>query len=1180
MPLEYDELLESFVVEASEAVADLETDFLAIEEGGADIDTDLVAKVFRNIHSMKGTAGFCGLERIGALAHEMENILNLVRNKELVPTPGVVEVLLRGADQLTRMVADVLNSNESDTSQLEHELQVIEKLGPPEDRAEGADLAATAPADADADTAAAAVAETDEDEEEWEETDELWDIDDDDSEVDIPAVDGSVAFLLVPTAPMNEHRRAGRSIHMLEIDLLAQDEEQDRRPADIVRSLDEHGCIIQSYISLGPIPPLETADAEDLILLVLYATEVAPEMLPSVLMLPEDSCVLLADGAGAGAAMTGSGSEAGASANRDLEFDVAPAGSEDAAAASLEPAPAAAPPPAPAAATPASTPASPAASSAKAPPAETPQAQQYLRVSVGNLDTLMNLAGELVLSRNQLIQAASADNDEDTGETVDSIAARIDRITSELQEAIMQTRMQPVGSVFNKFPRIVRDLSKQLGKEIELDIHGKEVELDKSIIEAIGDPLTHLIRNACDHGVETPEKRTAAGKPGSGTVILKAFHQAGKVFITIEDDGNGIDPAKMRQKAAEKGMMSEDEASELSDIEAQNLVFNAGFSTAEKVTDVSGRGVGMDVVRTNIEYLGGMIEIDSQVGRGSRFQIQLPLTLAIIPSLVIFNDGNRYAIPQTNISELIRVKPEDIPDRIGTINDAEVLRLRGDLLPLIDLVDVVNDGRSLEEYTAARNVNRREESRQEAAAEAAAQRAAARVPGAAARAAADAAAIAAEMSAAPPATVVVEAPTQGDAHDTADTHDAPDPATPDDQQVSDEAAADGLEPSSMAGTTRAVNIIVVEAGTLRYGLVVDEVADSQEIVVKPLGRHMKSCQILAGATVLGDGQVALILDLTGVAVQGRLNKKAERVQSERREEGEVSGEVEKQSSLLFTNHDEEVFAVPTALISRIERIPAREIENLGGRDILQYGGKALPLMSLEHHVNAQPRPEQDHYHVVVFSFAGSDLGLIAPRLVDIRGISTEIDQNTFVENGVIGSVVEEEKSIRILDVVTLGRTAFPDRFTDASPMAGSGGQKVILLAEDSNFFRRQVVSFLESDGYEVVGCEDGQVAWQVLQDPNRRFDMILTDIEMPNMNGYELTRTVRADPMFAHLPIIALSSLSSDEDIKKARQAGVNAYQIKMDREALLAEIRGELKAAEERAGLGAAASAPQGVPA
>jgi len=333
MPLEYDELIESFVVEATEAVADLEADFLAIEEGGADIDDELVAKVFRNIHSMKGTAGFCGLERIGALAHEMENVLNLVRGKELVPTPGVVEVLLRGADQLTTMVQDVLNSNEVDTAQLEHELQLIERLGPPEDR-DGDAAAAAAPAagggaGGPSDDAGDGRDHDDHgDEESWEESDELFDVHDDESEVDVPAADGSVAFLLVPTGPMNEHRRAGRSIHVLELDLLAQDAEQDRRPADLVRSLEDHGTIIQSYVSLGPIPPLETAEADELTFIVLYATEVSEEMLPSVLMVPEEAVTFVASAAGGGAA-------------DDAADDApAPAAASDVAASAPSPAPA------------------------------------------------------------------------------------------------------------------------------------------------------------------------------------------------------------------------------------------------------------------------------------------------------------------------------------------------------------------------------------------------------------------------------------------------------------------------------------------------------------------------------------------------------------------------------------------------------------------------------------------------------------------------------------------------------------------------------------------------------------------------------------------------------------------------------------------------------------------------
>lgn len=1181
MPLEYDEIIESFVVEATEAVADLETDFLAIEEGGADIDDDLVAKVFRNIHSMKGTAGFCGLDRIGALAHEMENVLNMVRNKELVPTPGVVEVLLRGADKLTQMVADVLNSNEYDTHALEDELKLIESHGPPEDR-DGSETAPAAGGDTPADASDAGGGGGDDSGDDGDDDEgggEEWPFasDDDEGDYDVELENGTIAFLCIPKAQMNEHRREGRSIHVITVDLFQQDADADRTPTDVVSAFGEHGSILQAYVSTGPVPPLDVGEADELPFVALFATEVAEEDLAETLGIDEEAIELVADPAGA------VHEEHEPAEAQAPEAEQAPeAGTPAAAAAADAPEPAAAP--AAAAAAPAAAKPDPKKPAEKA---EAPKIEQYLRVSVTNLDTLMNLAGELVLSRNQLLQASTSvvdAKDDDGEENLDSIANRIDRITSELQEAIMQTRMQPVGSVFNKFPRIVRDLAKQLGKQIELDVHGKEVELDKSIIEAIGDPLTHLIRNACDHGVETPEKRAETGKGPEGTVILKAFHQAGKVFITIEDDGAGINADRMRSKAVEKGLMTEEAAAELPDLEAQMLIFHAGFSTAEQVTDVSGRGVGMDVVRTNIEALGGSIEIDSKVGRGSIFRIQLPLTLAIIPSLVVVDGANCYAIPQTNISELIRVKPEDIAGRIGRINDAEVLRLRGDLLPLIKLSAAVDDGRSAEEYANARNAGKRMQHDEEEAAQVDAPTASTGTP--------DATAPLADAPTVETGQMLDVAGAEGVADPAADAGPAAEAPTIENEVTpevaTDPAAVDppgheepppGFQPTELVDDREAVSIIVVEAGTLRYGLVVDEVADSQEIVVKPLGRHMKDCHLLAGATVLGDGTVALILDLTGVADEGRLDKTADRVETDSNE-GDGEFMTETQSSLLFTNNDEELFAVPTALISRIERIEASQIENIGGKDFLQYGGRALPLMSLENHISALPRAEQDHYHVVVFTFGGADMGLIAPHLVDIRGIPTDVDQDTFVENGVIGSIIENDRAIRIIDVLTLGRAAFPDRFEDDSPLGAAGGvPTTILLAEDSNFFRAQVTSFLSAEGYEVVGCEDGQIAWQVLQDPSRTFDMVLTDIEMPNMNGYELTRSIRSDPMFAHLPVIGLSSLSSDEDVKRAKDAGVNAYQIKMDRESLLEDIKTILEEARDRAGLGATTSA-QGVPA
>ncbi|MFK7961739.1 MAG: chemotaxis protein CheW [Phycisphaerales bacterium] len=1130
MSIEYDEVLESFVIEATEAVADLENDFLTIEENGENIDVDLVNKVFRNIHSIKGTAGFCGLQRIGGLAHEMENVLNLIRNQELNPTPGCMEILLRGADQLTAMVTDVVNSNEVDTSQLEEELKAVETLGPPEHRDANATAATAASSGAGSDEAPAPEGDGSPSSDSADDNGPF-SLNDDDDVYDVMLPDGSVAFLMIPTGSMNEHRRDGRHIHLLTLDLIAEQRGDERHPAMLLQELEENGSILQAYVSTGAVPPIETSIAEQLEFIVLYASATSSSELADLFDVNPASVTPIAEAAGSGDPIAAGGIGLGLSlgvpiAATDDSDDIA------AIAAELDAAPPAASP-APEAATAADGPASTAPSGSGStsaakpdtPRAETPQAQQFLRVSVQNLDTLMNLAGELVLSRNQLNQGVS---NEDGEESLESIAARIDRITSELQEAIMQTRMQPVGAVFNKFPRIVRDLSKQLDKQIELDIHGKEVELDKSIIEAIGDPLTHLIRNACDHGVEVPDARISKGKEGEGRVVMRAFHQAGKVFITIEDDGAGIDPDKMRANATKKGLMNEDEAQALSDSDAQMLIFHPGFSTAAAITDVSGRGVGMDVVRTNIEMLGGSIEIQSEVNVGTTFRIQLPLTLAIIPSLVVVNGDNRYAIPQTNISELMRVKPEDISERIGRIDDAEVLRLRGDLLPLISLRQVMKDPRIVDPGRKPKTKDT------------------------------DAAS---SPSAPAPAPVAATATAEVDGDER--------PKCP-----------PGMEPSSMIGEPEAINIIVIEAGTLRYGLVVDDVADSQEIVVKPLGRHMKNCQTLAGATILGDGDIALILDLTGVANHGRLSKRADRANAQREALDSDGISVEMQSSLIFSNHSTELFAVPTALISRIERVAAADLGKLGGKDILQYSGHSLPLISLEHHVNVLPREEHDHYHVVVFTFAGSDIGLIAPQLVDIHGISTQIDQVTFSEPGIIGSVIENERPVRIVDVVTLGRTAYPDRFVDESPKAVSRGPVSILLAEDSNFFRRQVISFLESDGYEVVGCEDGQIAWDVLQDPDRTFDLILTDIEMPNMNGVELTATIRADPMTAHLPIIALSSLSSDEDIKKARNAGVNDYQIKMDRDELLKAISTQLDAYRERAGLGVNAAAATGVPA
>jgi len=678
-----------------------------------------------------------------------------------------------------------------------------------------------------------------------------------------------------------------------------------------------------------------------------------------------------------------------------------------------------------------------------------------IRVSVGVLDKLMNLAGELVLSRNQLMQAIGSSDQS----SLDSIASRLDQVTSEVQESIMQTRMQQIGSVFSKFPRIVRDLSGKLGKQCLLNIEGKEVEVDKTIVEAIGDPLTHLIRNSVDHGIESPADRKRAGKPEEGTMNLRACYQAGKVRIEIEDDGAGIDPSKLKEKAISKGILTQERADQMGDREAIRLIFHPGFSMAAKVTDVSGRGVGMDVVKTNIAKLGGIVDIESTVGEGTLIVITLPLTLAIIPSLIVQCREDRFAIPQVNIAELVRVRGEELDKRIGHVQDAEVLRLRGSLLPLIRLADVVG-------------INKHAEPTETAITEGEAERA-------------------------------------------------------------------------------ALNIIVVETGEQQFGIIVDGLHDSEEIVVKPLSRHLQGAPCLSGATILGDGHVALILDVAGIAASEdircdeELNKDEKKVISHSDEDT--------QYMLLFSNHSSEHFAVSMDIISRIDRIETLQIDSVGGQELLQYRNITMPLIRLENCITARESEEAERLYVIVFEAAGKEVGLLVPILEDIRDVTTDIDQVTFVERGVLGSMVLSEKTTRFIDIFEIAELAHPEWFeTKEIEVEENKLPPLVLLAEDSGFFRKQVAAMMVEKGYRVVDCEDGQIAWDTLETGDFEFDVVVTDIEMPNMNGFEFAERIKQSPQWGHLPVIALTSLAGSADMQRGMDVGIDDYQIKMDRDKLL----------------------------
>ncbi|MBN1765804.1 MAG: chemotaxis protein CheW [Sedimentisphaerales bacterium] len=1043
------ELFASFVEEANEFLADVENDFLSIEEAGEQVDKELVNKVFRGIHSMKGSAGFLGLTSIGTLAHEMENVLNLIRGGELVPSSGIIDSLLKGADVLRTMVNHIDTSNDVDVSGNIKNLKAALSGKTTEEVKESLNR-----------------------------------------DVDISLPNGSLAFVMLKEMELVLRQRQGCHIYVAEVDFFADVHAKGSTPMEFLQNVYQYGELIDSYLSTAGIGDLSSDLPASMMFMIVLGSKLNQEELADALKLPVDQVHHIATPEQTLWESSGPIVPQGQNNQESAGPETAPESSESQPHQGI---------PNTRPKTESDRPAT------QAEGAGTTQVQTSLRVNVKVLDTLMNLAGELVLGRNQLLQ--EADSRDQRG--IESVAARIDQITSELQEAIMQTRMQPIGTVFNKFPRVVRDLSSKLGKQSELIIEGKDVEMDKTIIEAIGDPLTHLVRNSIDHGIETPDIRTACGKNIVGKVVLRAYHQAGKVNIAISDDGAGIDGSRLKEKAVEKGLLTQDQAGELNHRDAIRLIFHPGFSMAQKVTDVSGRGVGMDVVKTNIERLGGTVDIETEIGVGTTIIVKMPLTLAIIPSLIVRCGEDKFALPQVNINELVRIKASEVSRKIERLKKAEVLRLRGTLLPLVRLSKALETqsrfhdsvARELKENKRVNIADRRKES---------------------------------------PADRIPEV----------------DEATPSEHIDNQREGTDRRE-NTAAG---ALNIIVVETGHFRYGLIVDELYDSKEIVVKPLGRHMKDCHCLAGATILGDGRVSLILDIAGIAGHMKLIMPETDESGTDKSNAALQGD-ETQSMLIFTNDPKEYFGVPTEFVSRIERIRTEQIDSVGGQEVLQYRGASLPLLNLESQIKARCRPQMSSVYVVVFKISRIEVGLIAPYLVDISEISTNIDTKTFRESGVVGSTILNDKTVRLVDVFELAEATHPEWFSqNETEETKKNKEKTILLVEDSSFFRQQMSNFLQTEGYEVLACEDGVIAWNTLRESRHDIGLVVTDIEMPKMNGLELARKIKADPAFSGLPVIAVTSLAGEDDIERGRQAGIDDYQVKLDREQLLISINRHLK--------------------
>lgn len=933
-----DDLLSEFLTETMENMETLDNEIVILERNPN--DEEILANIFRLVHTIKGTCGFLGLPRLEAVAHASENVFGKFRDKTLVVKPEAVSVILESLDRIRDILdilADTGQEPEGDDSELIERLNHLAETG---DVLGGSSAGESASSEASGQESSSS---------EGEET---------------------VA-------------EAGED-------------------GQIPRTVDEFGF---PQVSLEALEAHEKKKEEE----------------------PEE---------------TGGQGEAVPSgvATQDVVQDAPQNASHSVAQAEASaPAPAA--------------PSVPAKVSKSGTPAVKEEVEKHavgvtqsIRVNVDLLENLMTMVSELVLTRNQLLQILRGRDDAEFGGPLQ----RLSYVTTELQDGVMKTRMQPIGNAWGKLPRIIRDLSIELGKKIELQMIGAETELDRQVLDIIKDPLTHMVRNSADHGIESPEERLAAGKSETGTVTLNAYHEGGHIHIEISDDGRGLNLARIREKAVSQGITTWAELETMTEHQICQFVFHPGFSTAQQVTSVSGRGVGMDVVKTNIDKIGGNVDLHTTQGKGSTFTIKIPLTLAIVSALIVECGGEKFAVPQINVTELVR-SDSDTEHTIEDIQGTPVLRLRDNLLPLLSMHEMMG---------------------------------------------------------------ILEGPFDKDHF-------------------------------------QSHFIVVAHVGTQQFGIIVDRIFDSEEIVVKPVSSALRSVEMFSGNTILGDGSVIMILDLNSIAkrISNIAGKSA--IESSQRAQ-EIAHMEEKTALLLFRADGDVPKAVPLTLVSRLEEVDFEQVERVNGQYVIQYRGSLMPLVSVNDGVSF---PDSGKKPTLVFSEDQHSMGLVTDEILDIVEDTLKIENNVG-RPGIMGSAIVGGKATEIIDVSHYLSRGFPDWFKKSGALVEGNthhiGKKSLLLVDDSSFFRNLMLPILSVAGYEVT-VVNGAIEALQLRDSGRMFDIILSDIEMPDMNGFDFCETVRSSASpWSNTPVVAMSSYSTMDDIERGHAVGFTDYVAKKDHDALL----------------------------
>ncbi len=1009
--MQNEEMINEFVAEAEAHVNTVENGLLSLENGEADGET--INEIFRSLHSIKGTAGFFSLTRIVDLAHSMENLFSEIRKGNFIINDRAIDTLLEANDCLKKMIAHVEQSNEVE---IRPHLDKIKGLFTEDDFVE-VDKQETHPA--------------------LSPYEQLYYTENyDNTEAD--------GFFSAAT-------KHGQKLYRLNLEIDRNSTPSvDKPPEEFVNGINSIGQLLQAFndeqnwilvfnsVLETSLAAMALNIAEEKIIEIqspsqlaafLTITSIKPEKTndqanhpsPDVKREPVEKKPIKEKQEVREEEMEA------ADSNQDLSFLSADNNREP---------------------------------STQVESKVQPATEESIRVSVSLLNDLLNLASEMVLGRNQLLRMTASSRKEIPG--LNTVLQNIDNLTTELQEKIMLTRMQPMSRVFNRFPRIVRELSKKTGKNVELSIRGQDVELDKSIVEGLGDPLTHLVRNSIDHGIEVSSIREKAGKPATGIITLHAYHEGGQVVIEIKDDGAGINLEKIKEKALESNLLTPAEIAAMGIQELYALLFRAGFSTATKVSDLSGRGVGLDVVKTNIEKLGGVMEIMSVLGMGTTFRLTMPLTLAIIPTIILEVSGHKFALPQVNLQEMVRVKASDPTKRIEQLGDAQVLRLREKLLPIVHLADVLGLERT-----------------------------------------------------------------------TGNTH--------------------------VAQPDQLLRVLIIKSGSKRFGLIVDLIHDGEEILVKQLPSYLKDSPCYSGVTILGDGMVAMILDPEGISNKAGLRFYNDNTEQLLHSQDSSEHMKEQQSLLLFQCSGPETFCVDISMVARVEKIRYSQLETIGAREFIQFRGESLRVIRPEDYLPVnRSSVNPDNYFVIIPKLVKYPMGILMHKIIANYDANIQFNWDEVKVKGLMGTAILSNQITLVINIYELFEMAAPELFLQEQKDISESGNIRVLLAEDTPFFLKLEKQYLEWAGYEVVTAINGKEAWDILQE--EKIDLVISDIEMPKMNGFDLVKKIRSDQNLFALPVIAVTSRSDRRSREKGLEAGFDFYEVKLNKDKLLEKVRRALK--------------------